>query len=1294
MPIKNKDLGKYNRPGIFIEEINNSIVELPLQNVLINIVPGFSKRGPVNKPIYITSPNQFEQIFGTIDRGLERKGSYFHRTCIKMLQSGPIWALNLLATDDTRDQVSWKSISCASNTANNTIKTMPYSRLFNRQDFWERDSESFLDFVNDPTIDTNRLFHITNVGEKTITTFIYKSSITGFDVTAEDWYGGITKVPSYIHPKDWMSDYIVSVLILDGDWSDYDSLSVDSTWSTYFTAEGLDKTKIQDFVNEANVTTVGYYDCSLIPYFKDLNDRNMYIKTVINNDTDTTGLFCTYYEDLLLDADYPNGKIDIIGSSIVGQDTTSIDFLSYQESIIESLTFEQMPLDSHGNVFGNYAIDMPSGSTGFAGKDSRTGNKTNWYVDKAKIDATGSTLLQIEGITGQSWIYIDYGAFVDFNDPSISDWQTKLQANDLVYFNSTQGGLSANTAYYVEAMGPNNNWFSISTTPGGAPLVLTDGTYSNFYVQKGTISLTDLSNAAFNLELTSYTFDSGTTDYILDPLTFTTPGTQERYDALYLTAGNLATVNILKGKQTLSGALLPDFTDYNDVIILGYVHLYMTSGVTPGTGATDTTLMVDYTPITLDTNGYLPLTDITASGLTIGTTNYVRLTFGNTSGSTSFNDYKKLRYRAAYTEMESYLDDAKGVIINKITGYKYPIVGATYTDYSLQYNATILIPLGTETPTQFYDNTDTYKWLVYYLDNEFYISDPLSAIGVDRLITTLAPADDLTGSGNTFNAGVIGKYSEIYLDYYNGIINNGDFGYESNSATTDVQKRIYLKMWVEDTDKVYVDFMSDNTSSASPKPIENWTSQYYDEFIVWSNISNYKQSIEIASFDTTKLPNLVYEIKVDKLRYSEIIKGNFLEAYYNEADYDIGGQYYGYTPKKLCRIISTTIDTTNTNWKVIKTDMPIKISQVESTYQTTAYPQIDKYVDTYKAITLNPFRIHADSLPNGTETRQSTILDVIEKTTNLAKGLVNKNKISWRYLVDGFGLGLTDRSKQQLVDVCGMKLNCLGFINAPSVKTLKKSTNPYFTNDDLTLNTTFLKEGGDETRNPSFLYSYGDGVGASCVGYYFPYVTVDDNGAPKDVPPAAYAATTYMQKFITSQSAIEPWTVCAGISNGRVTNIAGVEMDFSDDDLANLYAMNLNPIVKKRNAGYCINSESTAQVFPYSSLSIIHSRELLIELENALYDMLLRYQWRFNTPEIRAEIKFRADAICKDFQNRDGLYNFKNVIDESNNTNYIIDLQMGVLDTYIEIIKSMGIIVNNITILKKGDIESGGFQAQ
>ena len=49
-------------------------------------------------------------------------------------------------------------------------------------------------------------------------------------------------------------------------------------------------------------------------------------------------------------------------------------------------------------------------------------------------------------------------------------------------------------------------------------------------------------------------------------------------------------------------------------------------------------------------------------------------------------------------------------------------------------------------------------------------------------------------------------------------------------------------------------------------------------------------------------------------------------------------------------------------------------------------------------------------------------------------------------------------------------------------------------------------------------------------------------------------------------------------------------------------------------------------------------------------------------------------------------------MDEENNTPDIIDNQIGVLDTYVEPIRGMGIIVNNVTILRTGAIEAGGFQ--
>jgi hypothetical protein len=100
---------------------------------------------------------------------------------------------------------------------------------------------------------------------------------------------------------------------------------------------------------------------------------------------------------------------------------------------------------------------------------------------------------------------------------------------------------------------------------------------------------------------------------------------------------------------------------------------------------------------------------------------------------------------------------------------------------------------------------------------------------------------------------------------------------------------------------------------------------------------------------------------------------------------------------------------------------------------------------------------------------------------------------------------------------------------------------------------------------------------------------------------------------------------------------------------------------------------------------------VLIELERELSRMLLDFQWTFNTPEIRAAIKLQADVICEKYVAQGGLFNYFNKIDEENNTLEIIDNQIGVLDTYVEPIKGMGIIVNNITILRTGAISAGGF---
>jgi len=93
-------IGKYKRPGIFIEEFDNSIIQTPLVEGITNLVVGVSRKGPVNTPIRLNSVSDLEAVFGPIDRGLERKDSYFHRTVAKMLESSPVFAMNLLSTND------------------------------------------------------------------------------------------------------------------------------------------------------------------------------------------------------------------------------------------------------------------------------------------------------------------------------------------------------------------------------------------------------------------------------------------------------------------------------------------------------------------------------------------------------------------------------------------------------------------------------------------------------------------------------------------------------------------------------------------------------------------------------------------------------------------------------------------------------------------------------------------------------------------------------------------------------------------------------------------------------------------------------------------------------------------------------------------------------------------------------------------------------------------------------------------------------------------------------------------
>jgi hypothetical protein len=567
----------------------------------------------------------------------------------------------------------------------------------------------------------------------------------------------------------------------------------------------------------------------------------------------------------------------------------------------------------------------------------------------------------------------------------------------------------------------------------------------------------------------------------------------------------------------------------------------------------------------------------------------------------------------------------------------------------------------------------------------------------------LGGSETLRVPSSLYNSGV---FTLLGTTAFSGIMDpiTGTFFAGSHEAytididTTVTEEVLYDVVRVEDaSEKVYLDMQYDvngnmdlrftdyTLDSASPiVPSTNGLDYLDGTLRIRSDKSNYKQTVEIE--EPAGYTPVANKVLVKASRYTEIKVGDFLEAAVDETMLENGEM-----PKKLARIQRKRAYPLDTTLTELSCDVAINKVSRRGDLQTLRYVPIADYASTLKGFALKGFRVRTDSMPDGTEERQNAILNLVSKGTSLFEALINKEAFDFRYLVDSFGLGLTERSKQQLVDICGERLDAMGILNMPSNKMFRDSTAVSFVNSEGVVQTSFIAQGGDPESNPAFLYSFGDGRGASCVGYFYPYVTVNDNGRPVSVPPAAYVATTYLRKQTSALTSVTPWTIAAGVTNGRVTNIASVEVNFGPTDIENLNGAQVNPIVFKRNRGYVIETENTGQTLYKSALSYLHVREVLIELERELSAMLLEFQWRYNTADVRAEIKLRADSICEKYVNRNGLYNYFNKCDEENNTPEIIDNQIGVLDTYVEPIKGMGIIVNNITILRTGAIQAGGF---
>jgi hypothetical protein len=345
------NLNNYKSSGVYTVEIDASEnVVLPLTTG--RLIVGSSRVGPFNTVVLINDIRTLRAVFGEIDPKLEKAGSYFHRTIEVALREGPVFAMNVLPLDTdivnptaNLDQAAFTTFNTESASKNDGTNQYPIVEFFNRQRLWFADSLKLNksknlalgdDYITTPggfgitTSESNKILSFANLGQSNMTVWVRKANVSGFDVTATEWYasvgGGSVEFPSFLHPDDFISDYFVEVIVVSGDWTNYLKLSNDPIYKSYFDASGLKSANSANFFALREIKVINRTIGCLIPDFRDQSGVTVSIDRLVNRAFPTTGLICALdtekldlidlTEDTFIDTNVYKHRVDIVGHGI------------------------------------------------------------------------------------------------------------------------------------------------------------------------------------------------------------------------------------------------------------------------------------------------------------------------------------------------------------------------------------------------------------------------------------------------------------------------------------------------------------------------------------------------------------------------------------------------------------------------------------------------------------------------------------------------------------------------------------------------------------------------------------------------------------------------------------------------------------------------------------------------------------------------------------------------------------------------------------------------------------------
>jgi len=218
-------------------------------------------------------------------------------------------------------------------------------------------------------------------------------------------------------------------------------------------------------------------------------------------------------------------------------------------------------------------------------------------------------------------------------------------------------------------------------------------------------------------------------------------------------------------------------------------------------------------------------------------------------------------------------------------------------------------------------------------------------------------------------------------------------------------------------------------------------------------------------------------------------------------------------------------------------------------------------------------------------------------------------------------------------------------------------------------------------QNLSEVVNQAAGIDNSYTATYWPWLqTVDPNsGQLVFIPPSTFIPGVYA--FTDASS--DPWFAPAGITRGGMGQVVRAERKLTSTNRDTLYEANVNPIATFPQQGVVVFGQKTLQKAA-SALDRVNVRRLLITLKGFISQIADNLVFEQNTIATRQNFLTQVNPYLESVQQRQGLYAFKVVMDEQNNTPDVIDRNELVGQIFLQPTRTAEFILLDFNVLPTG----------